>query len=248
MSYTELHFHLLSGVDDGPATLEESVALARAAAADGTATILATPHVNEYFVTDVSSLPERVEEVAHALRRAGVRIDVLRGAELAHPMVARLTQAEFELIAQGPPGRRWLLLEAPLEGLDEDFAAAACELRDRGFAVVIAHPERALPGSSPGWRIIEDEIAAGSGLQVNAWSVAGLYGERVREHGLRAMRAATAVALASDAHGPERMPALRLGLDALAAHGLAQPERFASSIPASLITRGLPTTPRAQAA
>src|SRR4051794_40532305 len=41
----DIHFHLLPGVDDGPATLEGSVALARVAVGDGTASVVATPHV-----------------------------------------------------------------------------------------------------------------------------------------------------------------------------------------------------------
>jgi protein-tyrosine phosphatase len=239
MGFAELHFHLLPGVDDGPATIEESIALARAAADEGTRTVVATPHVMEQFVSDVGCLPERVAEVSAALRRARVPLRVLCGGELAHPMVGRLSQSELEVIAQGPPGRRWLLLEAPLAGLDEGFAEASCELRGRGFGVVIAHPERALVGSPRGWRIIEQELAAGSGLQVNAWSVAGVYGDQARDHALRAIRRCSAVALASDAHGRDRMPSLRLGLEALRALGVRRPVRLAEAVPNALLSRGL---------
>ena len=33
---TDIHFHILPGIDDGPATMEEAVELARAAQRDGT--------------------------------------------------------------------------------------------------------------------------------------------------------------------------------------------------------------------
>jgi len=46
MSYTELHFHLLPGIDDGPSSIEQSVELAAAAASEGTGTIVTTPHVH----------------------------------------------------------------------------------------------------------------------------------------------------------------------------------------------------------
>jgi protein-tyrosine phosphatase len=59
--------------------------------------------------------------------------------------VGRLGQAELETIASGPPGRRWLLVEAPFDGLGDGFMVATGELRARGFGVVIAHPERS-PG------------------------------------------------------------------------------------------------------
>ena len=41
----DLHFHCLPRVDDGPASWDEAVALCRAAAAEGTTRIVATPHV-----------------------------------------------------------------------------------------------------------------------------------------------------------------------------------------------------------
>jgi protein-tyrosine phosphatase len=248
LRYTELHFHILPGIDDGPPTMAGAVELARAAAAEGTRTVVATPHVQETFVTDVRSLPDRVQEVTHALQEANVPIRVMCGGELAHPMVARLSDSELDVIAHGPRERRWLLLEAPLEGIDDGFARAARSLRERGFHAVIAHPERALGSGRAGREILTAELAVGSALQVNAWSVAGVYGEQVRGHALRAIRSTSAVALASDAHGPGRPPALRLGIGALARAGVARPGRLAAAIPASWLRRGLPVPSAAVAA
>src|SRR4249919_209340 len=46
-SMIDLHSHILPGVDDGPATIEESLEIARRAAADGVRVIAATPHVRD---------------------------------------------------------------------------------------------------------------------------------------------------------------------------------------------------------
>ena len=40
MPYADLHFHLLPGVDDGPADMDASLELARAAVAEGTGTVV----------------------------------------------------------------------------------------------------------------------------------------------------------------------------------------------------------------
>jgi protein-tyrosine phosphatase len=248
MGHTEIHFHLLPGVDDGPSSIEETVELAAAAAREGTRTIIATPHVHPEFVTDVRELGERVREVVVRLAAERIPIRVPCGGELAHGMVARLSRWELDTIAHGPPGRRWLLLEAPLSGLDDTYTESADELRRRGFAVVVAHPERALRWLERGWPVLEHELAAGSALQVNAWSVAGLYGERVRAIALRLVRTAPQVVIASDAHGGERMPALALGLDALAAAGVPDPERLADAGPRTLLEHGLAVGPRSLAA
>jgi protein-tyrosine phosphatase len=248
MSYAELHFHLLPGIDDGPSSLEESVELAAAAAAQGTGTIVTTPHVHPEFVTDVSSLPDRVREIRAKLASRRIRVGVLCGGELDRDMVPRLTQRELRTIAQGPPGRRWLLLEAPLAGIDRTYTAAADELRERGFAVVVAHPERSLRWSDAGWETLEHELAAGSVVQINAWSVAGLYGELVRATALWLLRTAPMAVVASDAHGGERMPALGLALDALSAARVPNPLRLLDGVPNGLLEQGLAVGPRSLAA
>jgi protein-tyrosine phosphatase len=240
MRSSEIHFHLLPGVDDGPASLEESVELARMAAVDGTRTIVATPHVSSFYPTDVGSLPERVREVEDRLRRKRISIKVRCGAEVAPEMVARLSDAELETIALGPSGHRWLLLEAPLTGFDDVFAEAASELRGRGFGIVVAHPERSLGSLEAGWLILDRELRAGSALQINAWSLAGLNGERARSNALRLLHAARVVAVASDAHGPERAPSLTLAVGALRGLGEADAVGFVAAAPRALLMRGLP--------
>src|SRR5687767_9929431 len=139
MPRTDLHCHVLPGVDDGPRTMAESVAYAAAAAAAGTGAVVATPHVE---LVDVPELPERVAELEDALRAEGVALDVHVGGELKPMSVGALSQAELEIIAHGPGGARWLLYEAPFHGLDDEFRAGARELRERGFGLLLAHPER----------------------------------------------------------------------------------------------------------
>jgi protein-tyrosine phosphatase len=244
MSHAEIHFHLLPGIDDGPASIEETIALAAAAAADGTRTIVATPHVHPVYDTDVSTLPGRVHEVRARLAEKRIPIEVRCGAELAHSMVERVSNSELETVAHGPAGRRWVLLEAPLSGLHGDYTLAADEIRERGFGVVVAHPERSMiETGEAGWRVIEHELAAGSALQINAWSVAGLYGERMRTTALSLLRRAPRAVIASDAHGGPRMPALGMALDALASTGVSDPLRFIDAGPRELLEQGL--APRA---
>jgi protein-tyrosine phosphatase len=162
-------------------------------------------------------------------------------------MVDRLSQRELDAIAQGPPGRRWLLLEAPFRGLDERYSGAADELRERGFAVVVAHPERALQTPDTE-HVIDRELARGSALQLTAWSVAGLYGERVRALALALLHRSPRSVIASDAHGGDRPPALTLALDALAASGEPEPRQFVAARPRALLAHGLEVRPAARAA
>jgi protein-tyrosine phosphatase len=224
----DLHFHALPGVDDGPATMEESVELIRAAQADGSTRVVATPHVRHDFVTDVSDLTDRVRELRSAAGAAGLAVSVRPGGELGHDMVGRLGQADLESIAQGPPGCRWLLVETPFEGVSEDFHAATAELRDRGFGVLVAHPERSADAQLDGARGLRREIASGACAQVNAQSITGEHGPGARTAALRLVREGLATVVGSDAHGPSRPPLLTRvrrtladeGVDATTARGL----------------------------
>lgn len=248
MNYTEIHFHVLPGLDDGPASMTESVALARAAAAEGTRTIVATPHVHPHFVTEPRTLASLVHEVQARLTEQRIPIEVRCGGELDLAMAPRLSDAQLEAIAQGPRGRRWVLLEAPLRGLDAEYTAVADDLRGRGFAVVVAHPERAFRNPQASWPVIEHEIAAGSALQVNAWSLTGQYGERVRATALELLQRAPRAVIASDAHGGKRMPALTDALGVLAQAGVPDPVRRAGEAPRALLEHGLAVAPDALAA
>jgi protein-tyrosine phosphatase len=247
MSYSEIHFHLLPGVDDGPPSLEHSLELAQLAVADGTRTVVVTPHVHPLHITDPSEIPERVLELDARLRAARIPVEVLAGGELALDMVGRLRQSELEVIAQGPAGRRWLLLEAPFDGLDERYTEGADELRERGFAVVVAHPERARVGGATD-AVIANELSEGSVLQVNAWSLTGRYGDATRAVALRLLRSTPGAVLASDAHGPHRPPSVQAALDEIAALGEPNPGRFAGTRTRALLNRGLELSPAARAA
>jgi protein-tyrosine phosphatase len=238
----DVHFHLLPGLDDGPQDLAESLELARAAVAQGTRVVVATPHVREDFVTDVLALPELVRELRAGLEREGVALEVRCGGELGHRMVGRLRQAELEAIAQGPPGARWVLLEAPFAPLADHFHLAAAELRDRGFGVVLAHPERSPDAALYEAAGLRREISLGALAQLNALSLTGGHGEDARLAAGRLVRWGLAAVVGSDAHGPTRPPALAAARRALveSGHGPELAHRLTLAGPRRLLARGMP--------
>jgi protein-tyrosine phosphatase len=67
----DLHSHILHGLDDGALELAESVAMARAAVADGIRAIAATPHVREDYPTSADEMERGSSE--HLRGRASRR-------------------------------------------------------------------------------------------------------------------------------------------------------------------------------
>jgi protein-tyrosine phosphatase len=251
MRRAELHFHLLPGVDDGPVDLQEAIELARLAVADGTGLVTVTPHVRDLLRGGMlEEVPARVEEVGAALAEAGVPLELRPGAELAHDDVALLGDAELDAIAQGPPGRRWVLLEAPLFSQDlAGFRAATAEVRARGFGTLIGHPERcAVLMRADG--AVAAERRAGALLQVNGSSLTGRHGHDAQRWGVELIRGGTADLIASDAHRPSRGPVLGAALEALAAAGIpqARAEPLVSDVPRALLAQGMAAARAARAA
>lgn len=183
--------------------------------ADGTRLVVCTPHVH---LVDVSSLPGRVAELGAALRAAGVPLRVAAGGEIRPG--TRLQSAELEILAQGPPGRRWLLLETPFDPRCLDaFHADARAFEARGYGLLIAHPERCAELVAPGGGL-DERLRRGALLQVNASSLTGAHGRQALEAGFDLLERGLVAALASDAHGAHRPPSLEAATRLLAARGL----------------------------
>jgi protein-tyrosine phosphatase len=232
---TELHFHLLPAVDDGPTDDDAAVVLAEAAVKDGTSRVVVTPHVREI---NLSRLPDHVERLRGLLARRDVPLEVVRGGEISPDDVEALSDSDLEVIAHGPAGRRWVLLEAPLGPCRPDLEAARVELRRRGFQVLIGHPER-----SPELRLsqLRDQVREGAVLQINAPSLVGRHGTRANRSALELVSSGLPFVLASDAHRLSRPPMLSEGALALERAGVdAETIRFAVETgPERLLAEGL---------
>ncbi|MGI9099918.1 MAG: CpsB/CapC family capsule biosynthesis tyrosine phosphatase [Solirubrobacteraceae bacterium] len=230
----ELHFHLLPDVDDGPRTLDEALALARLAVADGTGLVVCTPHVH---LVDVASLPARVRALDAALRAARIPLRVAAGGEIRPG--TRPTSAELQILAQGPPDRRWVLLEAPVgQQFLDVFHADADDLASRGYGVLIGHPERCAPLMASGGGL-EDRLRRGARLQVNASSLTGAHGRDSLEAGFDLAARGLVTVLASDAHGVHRPPLLEAAQRPLAARGIDGAAMIADG-PRRLLRDGIP--------
>ncbi len=232
---TELHFHLLPGVDDGPTDDHEAIELARMAVEDGTGRIVATPHVRLVDVAEVEQLTERLRGV---LREAGVELELHAGGELAADDVGSLDQRQLDRLAHGPAQARWLLLEAPLFSRTRALESAAEELRERGFGVLIGHPERS-PGTADS--VIREQVARGGVLQLNASSLTGAHGGEARRRGIALARSGLPFLLASDAHSPARPPQLTAAAAVLSHVGIPESTIRAAIdlLPEAILTEGL---------
>ena len=199
----DLHCHLLPGVDDGPPTLEASLALARRAREDGIATIAATPHVDwEHLGNDAARIGAGVRALQPEIDAAGVDLRVVPGAEVAHLRALELDDAQLRALTLG--GGPWLLLECPLsQAAAPGFVTAARVLAGRGHRLLLAHPERS-PVFLRDPALLERLVEEGMLAQVTAGALTGRFGRTVRDLAVRLIERRAIHVVASDGHGESR--------------------------------------------
>jgi len=241
--YVDLHCHLLPGLDDGAATMDATVAHARRLAAAGVGAVACTPHVKrrDFPGIELDRLAALRADAQAAIDAAGLDVRLHGGGELGHDEALVLDAEELELIAQGPDGARWLLLECPFEGIEDDFTAAAERLWGLGYDLLLAHPERAAPVAG-GDRRLRRLVDRGALVQVNATSLLGRHGPRARAVAERLLGDGMVWCLASDGHPGTRDDTLDRGFDALVRRGVH--ERVAALLtrdnPRALLLEGAP--------
>jgi protein-tyrosine phosphatase len=199
----DLHCHVLPGIDDGPDSIEDSVAFARVAADAGIATLVATPHVNSRTPNDPDTIAGLVGELRARLASEQVDVDIRPGAEIAIDHVSEIPAEQLPRLGLG--GGEWLLIEPPFAPVAPGLEGAVLELRRRGHSIVLAHPERC-PALRRDRHVVPALVGAGVLVSITAGSVTGRFGSEVRAYALELTRAGLVHNFTSDAHDSVKRP------------------------------------------
>jgi protein-tyrosine phosphatase len=228
----DLHCHILPALDDGARDLDDSVAMARAAAADGIEAVCATPHIRHDHDVRIHEVAGRVEVLNARLRDEGVPVAVLQGGEVAETALEELSEEELSRVALG--GGRWVLLEPAPGPLGDSLARRLEHLAERGHRALIAHPERHLSAD------MFDRLAGliGDGALVQA--TADFFLREETGAGMRSLAEAGLVhVLGSDSHTSlaGRQVRLAAAFDALRASARVAPyvEWMAEAAPGAIV-------------
>ncbi len=230
----DLHCHVLPGIDDGPATIEDSLELARAAAAAGTRVIVATPHVSWRYPNEPGTIARLVDELNARLSSEAIELQVRPGAELAMSRIADTDRTQLERLTLGGGG--WLLVEPPFVPTAYGLDPIVFELQRQGYRVILAHPERcAAFHRDP--RMLASMAGAGVLTSITAGSLVGRFGAPARRFALRLVDEGMVHNVASDAHDEiRRPPGVVMELEQAGLAPLA--EWLTQSVPAAILGGG----------
>lgn len=139
----DIHSHVLPGIDDGPEDLDQSLQMASAAAASGTETLAATPHLHSGFPdVHVDELADRCRALQDALDERDISIDIISGAEISLEWLLEASDEDLKLASYGQRGTD-LLVETPTLNA-KSVELVLPHLQEKGYRITLAHPERGL--------------------------------------------------------------------------------------------------------
>jgi protein-tyrosine phosphatase len=210
----DLHCHILPGLDDGPANIDFSMAMARTAAECGTQILVATPHVRaDYPDVTPEVIEAGVETLNRRLAEEDLALSVLPGAEVSFTRIADIEPDDLPRFCLGDSS--CLLLEAPVRRATIDVERAVEAIQERGLKPVLAHPERSSIFLKDPQRL-EGLVERGALCSITAASMSGGFGERVQRFAVQLLVAGLVHDVASDAHDHvHRPPDLVSGFDEL---------------------------------
>jgi protein-tyrosine phosphatase len=200
----DLHCHILPGLDDGPSTMEESLAMAEEAIADGIKRVVATPHASERYAFEFA----RVCQLRNELQaKVGGGLEIATGCDF-HLNPENLNALRKHASQYCINQRDYLLLEFNEISIPPAMDQTLHEIQLLGVRPIVTHPERnSILRTRP--ERLRNWVRRGCFAQVTGGSLTGVFGPMAQKNSLDWIREGLIHFVASDAHNTKRRP-LRL--------------------------------------
>lgn len=189
--FCDCHTHLLPGVDDGVATIEQSLEVLAYMESQGVSQVWCTPHVMDDIPNPTELLQKKFEELKTAYK-GNIKLNL--AAEY-------MLDSEFEKrLAEGDILNMWddvVLVETSTNIPPYNLLNLLENIMSKGYRPMLAHPERYRYMDVADYRHLRE---IGVYYQLNLPSVVGYYGETAANKALRLLREGSYYAVGSDCH------------------------------------------------
>ena len=174
---TDMHSHLLPGIDDGSPDIKTSVELVKGLKNLGYSKIITTPHILwDMYKNTPEIINEKLEVLRGTLKENNIDIEISAAAEyFLDEHTAGLVQKKQPLLTLKD---KMVLVEFSVMHMSINMKETIFDLMMAGYQPVLAHPER-YTYLSQNRAIFDDLRANGCLFQLNLLSMAGGYGKTV---------------------------------------------------------------------
>jgi len=234
----DLHCHLLPGIDDGPATMEQAIELARLAVSNGITHSVVTPHIHAgRWENELDTIQPVFERFKLALSEQNIPLQLGMASEvrIGAEILSMIPDRRIPMLGHYD-GRQVMLLELPHSHIPPGTDKIIAWLLKQNILPMIAHPERNKDIIRK-LNKIDPLVKLGCLFQVTAGSVMGNFGDKAEKRARQLLEMGVVTILATDAHNStKRPPDLRGGRDAAAAIvGLEEANRMTHQTPMTIL-------------
>ncbi|NCB94690.1 MAG: capsular biosynthesis protein [Clostridia bacterium] len=198
LELTDIHCHLIPGVDDGAKDMETAQRMLRAEYKDGVRRIIVTPHYRRgMFETPLATVVTQFEALKKAAKELTDDLQLELGCEYHSnlEMVDNLLAGEQRTMA----GSKYVLVEFSERHSFRNIWNQTSNLMQEGYQPIVAHIER-YPCILDAPQRATELSEAGVMLQVNAGSLLGDEGFSAKRFARRLMKQELIDFVASDSH------------------------------------------------
>ena len=196
-NFIDIHTHILPGIDDGARDLDESLLIVKEAVAVGMKEIILTPHF-PYGGIKFNDIFDQFTSVVKAVSKAGLDITLHLATELMLcPELPELIKGDKRLTINGKG--QYVLIEMPLHEIPFYAPDVFFKLLTQGVIPIWTHPERCFEVVKD-YKTVQSYVNNGVLLQINAGSLLGRYGNKVRKTSMSLLKKGFGDIMASDTH------------------------------------------------
>lgn len=197
VKFIDIHSHILPGIDDGARDLAESLFMIKEAIEVGVTEIILTPHF-PYGGVEINKIFNKFESFVETLSQRGMDIKLHLGTELMLcPELPKLIKDDKRLTINSKS--KYALIEMPSFEIPFYAPTVFFSLLAHGVTPIWAHPERCCDVIRD-HKIVSDYVNNGVLLQINAGSLIGIYGKKVKNTATLLLKKGFGDIIASDTH------------------------------------------------
>lgn len=175
----DYHSHILPGIDDGAADIDEALMLAGAIHSWGFDRAYCTPHITHKFRNTPETIRPAFERLCESVRSAKIDIELRMSAE--YRIIPETWPEVLEKNWLMPIEDKYILMEFPISKPHKIGHLKPMEefrkVLSMGLTPILPHPERYLYLSHED---LMSYVDAGVKIQCNYGSLAGIYGSEVQ--------------------------------------------------------------------
>ncbi len=203
---TDMHSHLIPGIDDGCPTMNHSVELIREMKDLGFSKIITTPHIQgEVYKNTPEIILSGLEDVRKAIKIAGINVQLEAAAEyLLDDFFAEKLQAKNLLSFSN----KHILVELSYFSPHPNLFNFIFDLQIEGYKVILAHPERYSYWFNS-YNKYDELKDRGVFFQMNTISLGGYYGPMVKKQAEKMVDLGMIDFLGTDMHNTNYLQGLQ---------------------------------------